>query len=79
MVQVERPEGDPAIQYYNAKIKNGSPDQSCSILSCVPPLECKIHNVTLGTVYTVEVTACVPSDVCSTGIKTNALGPKREP
>ncbi len=69
MVEVELPEGDPSIQYYNAKVKDGSPDQSCSILSCVPPLQCKIHNVTLGAAYTVEVTACVPGDVCSTSIK----------
>ncbi len=29
VIEVQRPEEDPAIQLYSAKIKNGTPEQAC--------------------------------------------------
>ncbi len=66
VVEVQRPEEDPAIQLYRANIKNGTPEQACTILACIPPLTCEIRNLTIGTSYTVEVKACVPGEnACS--------------
>ncbi len=74
MVEVEEPEEDPAIQLYKVSVKNGSPDQSCTILACTPPLKCQIDNLTLATAYLVEVKACVPGDdVCSTRTEQNVV------
>ncbi len=66
VVEVQRPEEDPAIQLYRANIKNGTPEQSCTILACVPPLTCEISGLMLGENYTIEVKACVPGEnACS--------------
>ncbi len=66
VVDVQRPEEDPTIQFYRANIKNGIPEQACTILACIPPLTCEISNLTLGTNYTIEVKACVPGEnACS--------------
>ncbi len=67
MIKVERPEDDLAIQLYRVSVKNGSPDQVCTIMACIPPLSCQINNLTRGANHTFEVKACVPgNDVCST-------------
>ncbi len=81
LVEVERPEEDPAIQLYKATVKNGSPDQACKIMACIPPLKCQINNLTSGATYLVAVKACVPNgDVCSTSTEQNVvITPKGEP
>ncbi len=81
LVEVERPEEDPAIQLYKATVKNGSPHQSCTIMACIPPLKCQINNLTSGTTYVVAVKACVPGEnVCSTSTEqTVVITPKGEP
>ncbi len=80
MVEVERPEEDPAIQLYIVTVKNGSPDQACTIKACIPPLKCQINNLTLAATYLFEVKACVPGDdVCSTNTERGvAITPKGE-
>ncbi len=60
MVEVELPEEDPAIQLYQAWIKGGTLEQSCTIMACIPPLQCEIHHLEPSTRYTLEVKACVP-------------------
>ncbi len=69
MVEVERPEEDPAIQLYRAWIKNGTPEQSCTIMACIPPLQCAIPHLAPTTNYAVEVKACVPGKRACGAIK----------
>ncbi len=59
VVEVLKPEEDPAITLYRAKVKNGSPKQACKIKACINPLTCEINGLTLGAIYTVELKACV--------------------
>ncbi len=74
MVEVEQPEEDPAIQLYKVSVKNGSPDQACIIMACIPPLKCQINNLTLATTYAFEVKACMPGDgVCSASTERNVV------
>ncbi len=62
LVEVQQPEEDPAITLYRAKVKNGSPQQACTIMACINPLTCEISGLTLGANYTVEVKACVSDE-----------------
>ncbi len=81
VVKIGEPEGDPAIELYKVNLVNGAPDQSCIISTSVGvPLECQVNNLTVGTIHTVEVKACVPgNDVCSFGTELHfAINPKGE-
>ncbi len=58
------------IKYYEAIVKGGQPDQSCTAPASSDPVSCTISNLHPSTPYAVDVKACVHgSDGCGPALE----------
>ncbi len=58
-VTLEEPTENNAIKHYEANVKDGRPEQTCTIKASEDPLLCKISGLSPAHAYTVGVKACV--------------------
>ncbi len=58
-VKLDEPKEINAIKRYEAYVKDGRPEQACSIKTGDEPLMCKIRGLSPAHTYTVGVKACV--------------------
>ncbi len=59
-----------AIKHYEANVKGGQPDQSCTAQASSDPILCTISNLQPSTSYAVDVKACVHgSDGCGPALE----------
>ncbi len=69
-VKLEEPKENNVIKRYEAFVKDGSPEQACTIRASDDPLLCTISGLSPTHDYTVGVKACVHgSHGCGTAVE----------
>ncbi len=58
-VKLEEPKEDNAIKHFEAYVKDGRPEQACSIKTGDDPLLCTIRGLSPAHAYTVGLKGCV--------------------
>ncbi len=70
VVKLDEPKENNVIKRFEAFVKGGTPQQTCTIQALADPLKCTITGLSSSRAYTVGVKACVPGD--------NGCGPALE-
>ncbi len=62
-VSIVPPDGNPEIEQYQARVKDGSASQTCNVNANAEPLGCHIEHLLPAREFTIEVSGCLPISV----------------
>ncbi len=75
-VKIVPPDGNPAIEQYEASVKLGSASQACSVKAEADPLGCEIGNLTPAKQFTIQVKGCLPASAGCSSFKEKVMWTK---